>query len=273
MNIDGKKLLKIGEKHQKLFESTNINPYAYYINSIPYYFVFYKNKWTGTEKGFAIITPEKGDKNDTDYAFTAHINYGITANNIRDGRSRLDINTKLFHQDVKEYLENILNQEELDSENKTIYKRTYELLVNIEELQKKFVDLWEEAKKLIDNVDDKGYFTDDEMEKLIQYMPTFNLIQYKQLQPRYNNRRDFDYIYNNRNKIIQPNSTKLNKLLAEMTSDSASAHLQGSLDLLTRNIVVSNQESYDELHRKWDVFYRRDLQDRIEKEIQLLRYP
>lgn len=273
MNIDGKKLLKLGEKHQKLFESTNINPYAYFIDSIPYFFVFYKSKWTGEEKGFAIISPEKKDKDVADSAFIAHINYGITANNVRDGESRLDINHKLFHKDVKDYLGNTLSQESLDAENETIYKRSYDLLVYIENLQIEFEELWKKAKQLIDYIDEKGFFTDNEMERLINYIPTFNLIQYKQLKPRYDNRKDFDYIYNNQKKISQSNSIKLNKLLKEMTSDFAKPDLQGSLDLLTKNIVVSNRDSYDELYKKWDAFYRKDLQDRIEKEIKFIRHP
>lgn len=272
MNIDSKKLLKLGEKHQKLFESTNINPYAYFYDNTPYYFVAYKSKWSGTTKGFAIITPEKGNSQAATYAFSAHTNYAITANIIEGGSDRANVDFTL-HKSVREYLQNVLKDENLDFNKEKIYKRAYTIIDNMLRLQNEFVELWEEANQFVNDTDSKGYFTDEEMEKLIKYIPVFNLIQYKQLKPRYDNRTDFDVIYQNRDNLNRKTSFTEENMLKEMTSGTTEGELEGLLHSLTKNIIINDKHSYDEIHNKWLEYYRHGLQDRVEKDIKILRYP
>ncbi|WP_175614749.1 hypothetical protein [Piscibacillus halophilus] len=271
MNVDKKRHLELGKIHKKGFEKIEVNPYAYFIDDTPYYFVLYKSRFIGTERGYAIISPEQHeDKNVKREVFAAHIKYAITTNNIEDGldRTRVELTS---HEKVKVHLENILSIEQL--KNRDVYKRAFETLELMFTLQEEFNEQWNEAQRRIDDINKKGFFSEDDLEELMSYIPTFNLIQYKQLHKRYINREDFDFIYENRNHLKQSKSLIDIKILKSMTSPYVKQELENLLKKLTKNIVVTSFDTYDSIHQKWEDTFKRGLENRVEKEIELLRNP
>lgn len=258
MKIDGKKLLNLGEKHQKLFESTNINPYAYIIDNAAYFHVIYENKWTSKIKGYALISPDFVNKDNAIKALTPLVYYSVSEHNITNKgafREKMDIT---FLEKVREYLRDVIEQESPNM-NQELYNRAYLTIDSIIRLQDKLMKTLEEAKELIEEVYEKGFFTYEEMDQLVKYIPKFNLIQYKQLKPRYDNRKDFDVIYQNRNNVNLSNSIADSKLLKEMTSGIAEPDLERSLNELTKNIVIEEHHSYEQIYNKWLNRYYKDL--------------
>ena len=270
MNFNRNQLYKLSKKHKKSFEKVDINPYAYLKNDVPYYLVIYIKRLIGTEKGYAIISPEQEDSKESTDIFAAHIKYAITTNNIEDGldRTKVDLTS---HEKVKVYLENILSIEQL--KDRDVYKRALETIELMFTLQEEFNKQWKEAQRRIDDINKKGFFSEDDLEELMSYIPTFNLIQYKQLHKRYINREDFDFIYENRNHLKQSKSLIDIKILKSMTSPYVKQELENLLKKLTKNIVVTSFDTYDSIHQKWEDTFKRGLEDRIEKELKLLRYP
>lgn len=272
MEIDNEKLLKLGEKHQRWFENTLINPYAYIIKDVNYFYSAYKKKWSGTTKGIAIISQEAGNKEHMIRAFTAHTKYAITANIIENGRDRATVDLTI-HKKAREILKNILNEENLDIRLEEVYKRAYKTLDNMMECQNNFNEIWDEASRFVEETDEKGYFMDDELEKAIKYIPTLNLIQYKQLKPRYDNRHDFDEIYQNRKKLSRSISFMEEKMLQKLTSQENEVELERLLYTLTKNISVDEYDTFNDIHQKWLDYYRNDLNNRVERDMKLLRHP
>ncbi|GAA0603092.1 hypothetical protein GCM10009001_20110 [Virgibacillus siamensis] len=273
MEIDADKLLRLGQKHKKKFlEDTFINPYSYIIDNVSYFYAIYKNKWTGTTKGLAVITPEIGDKRNTRNVFTAHTKYAVTSNIIDNGNDRANVDLTI-HKKAKDFLKTVLDNENLEVDTKEVYTRAFETLDNMMERQNEFIKKWEEASSISKEVDEKCYFIDEDLEKLIQYIPTLNLIQYKQLKPRYDNRHDFDIIYQNRKKLRRSITTVEEKMLQKLTSQENEVELERLLYTLTKNISVNENDAFDDLHHKWLDYYRNDLGNRVERDLKLLRHP
>ncbi|MGP4108997.1 hypothetical protein [Virgibacillus sp. L01] len=272
MNMDNKALLKLGQKHSKWLESTNINLNAYKINNDSFFFVLYRGKWSTNIKGYAVISPDTDDREMALKALPPHVYYSVTENNIKDGaemRVNLDftIQKKLIG-----YLKSILDKGVLEGNNEKIYRRAYDTLNSMIELQDEMVRVWNEAEQIMNYVDEKGYFTDEEIERLIPYNIAINLIQYKQLKPRYEYCNDFDVIYQNRNSVKQYGTPIPDRMLKEMTSAVAEGELERSLDYLAGNTVVNNY-SYDEIYDKWLAKFRRNLDELVEKDKKQLRFP
>uniref|UniRef100_UPI00158B78DB hypothetical protein n=1 Tax=Piscibacillus halophilus TaxID=571933 RepID=UPI00158B78DB len=200
MSFTKKELYELGNKYKKFIEKMEVNPYAYIKNDIPYYFVLYKTRITGTEKGFAIISPRSEDHRASVDAFIAQCKFVLTENNIKNNSNRKKVKLE-SHKKVKDYLETVLNKEFLESEQNKIYQRAFETIECMFKLQMEFNNVWESANNLINRVIEQEYFTNKELEELLDYIPTLNLIQYKQLYRRYHYCEDFDYIYENRHQI------------------------------------------------------------------------
>ncbi|SEP95376.1 hypothetical protein SAMN05216232_1435 [Virgibacillus subterraneus] len=274
MEVNKEKLIKWAKKNKKMFENENVNGQAYKTNNILFYYVFYTKKWGSEQKGFSIISPNKFNKDEAINALNAHTYYALTANNIEDyGSFRAGLNFQL-HSKMKEYLKSILDDGVLDNEKQINYQRAYGIMDSMLKLQDELIELWEESKQLLDCIKENGYFTDEEIERLKKLIPSFNLIQYKQLKPRYDFRKDFDVIYENRNNLKKYGSLIQNRMLNEMRSEVSEVGLERSLNELTKNIVVGNDyDSDNALYDKWYNALIRDIDARIEQDIKLLRYP
>ncbi|SEP98347.1 hypothetical protein [Piscibacillus halophilus] len=273
MNFDKKRLLELGKIHKKDFEKIEVNPYAYFIDDTPYYFVLYKSRFIGTERGYAIISPTQSvDHNKSTEAFAAFFKFIITKKNIENGVDRTNVELS-SHEEVKNYLEIVLKKESLDTNTKEIYRRAFETLDQMFKLQNEFNGLWNDAKKFLEMIDEKNIFSREELEQLLNYVPSLNLIQYKQLHKRYVNSDDFNYIYKNRNELTKTNSLIKPNTLKGMTSQIVKSELENLINNLTRDINITSFDSYDSIHQKWDVTYRRGLEDLINEKINHLRYP
>ncbi|WP_087973443.1 hypothetical protein [Oceanobacillus rekensis] len=123
-------------------------------------------------------------------------------------------------------------------------------------------------------MDQKGLFTDKEIEKVLHYIAMETLIQYKQFKGQYDNCRDFDVIYENRDHLqIKPFEKYVDHIVLQgMTSEVAEQRLKNSLDRFTRNRNLENMsetEIYDELRKT----YRKGLDVRVQQTKYMLRYP
>ena len=273
MNFEREKLQKLGKKHKNFFEKVEVNPYAYFIDDTPYYFVLYKTRLIGKEKGYAIISPEQHeDKNVKREVFAAQVKFVITKNNIEEVSGRRKVNLT-SHEKVRNYLENVLKTESLEAGQKEVYGRAFKTLEQMFKLQEEFNNVWEKANKLANDAVNKGYFTKDELEELISYPPLFNIIQYKQLHQRYIYAEDFDFIYNNRHHIKHSHNLINGQLLKSMTTQYVKQELENLIDTLTKNIVVTSLDSYEVIHQKWVTYYEGVLEERVNEEIHHLRHP
>ncbi|WP_077327800.1 hypothetical protein [Virgibacillus siamensis] len=270
MKISAKKLLKLAEKHKKFFENTTVNLNGFMVNNAVYYFAIYENKMTASIKGYAVVTPDNGNKNDALKALTPHVYYSVSEHNITNkGESRANLDFSM-HEKIKMYLKTVIDSEILDSEKEVIYKRAYDTLNSMQELQNQLINLLTRARNIIERVNEKGLFTFEEVECLVKYIPEFDLIQYKQLKPRYDTRKDFDFIYQNRENVNESVDTNL---LREMTSSAAEDDLERSLNELTKDRVLGEHYSYKELYDKWLNRYYRDLDELVEVDHEKLRFP
>lgn len=141
-------------------------------------------------------------------------------------------------------------------------------------LQHEIVELWHEAQAMNDLVEKKGFFTDKEMEKVIEYVTIGGWIQYKQFKDRYENQESFDVIYANRNNSnikLYEQFTNPN-ILKEMAGSSAAQQLKQSMDRMTDGMDMShmNKEEYFDY---WTQTYKKRLDDRVESMKNKLRYP
>ncbi|WP_157087623.1 hypothetical protein [Oceanobacillus damuensis] len=169
MNKREKELFKLAKKYQKFFENTTINADAYQLNNCPYYLAFYKSKFGGEVKATAVISNDLSyKKEDAMKAFSALVYYFISWNNVEDSvgeRAKLDI---LIWEEVRDYLNTVVESGLLAYENEIIYRRSLRSMQLTIELQHEMVELWHEAKSMNDSVVEKGCFTDEEVEKVIK---------------------------------------------------------------------------------------------------------
>lgn len=275
MNKREKELFKLGKKYQKWFENTAINADAYQLNSCSYYLAFYKSKLGGEVKATAVISTDSNYKKvDAMKAFTALVSYFITWNNVEDSigeRAKLNI---LIWKETRDYLRNIIEAGLSLNEKEVIYRRSLRIIESMIDLQYEMIDLWHEAKSMNDFVVKRGFFIDEEVEKVIEYVTLGGWIQYKQFQERYENREDFDVIFANRNdpniksfeQFSDPNTLK------EMTSSASTQQLKQSMDRMTDGMDMSHmdKEAYCDY---WIRTYKKRLDDRVENMKKQLRYP
>ncbi|MBP1971429.1 dsDNA-binding SOS-regulon protein [Virgibacillus natechei] len=274
MQIDNEKLLKLGKKYQKWLEATSVNLDAYKINGNAYYLANYTSKFSTKIKAYAVISPDSNDKEEAMQAISPHFYFSISSNNILDSTAKRAKRDFSVLEKIRDYLKIIVESEVLDPKKEIIYQRSLNILQSMTDLQYEMIQLWEGSQSLENTVVERGVFTDTDIEKVMHYVILTDLIQYKQFKDRYDNCKDFDVIYENRNNPeIKPYEKYLDsKILKGMTSEAAEDQLKGSLDRLTQNQYLGNM-SESEIYDKWMKSYKEGLDTRVQKEIKMLRYP
>ncbi|GAB3047713.1 hypothetical protein [Virgibacillus ainsalahensis] len=272
--IDEKELLKLGKKHQKWLEDTTINLAAYTIHNRSYYLSHYASKFSTKVKAYAVISPDSQYKDEALQAIQPHIYFSISQNNLRDSteeRAKYDVS---ILEEIRDYIGSILDSNVLDSGNEMIYQRSFNILQSMIDLQYEMVQLWEDVKSLEATVNERGFFGDDDVEKIVHYVITTDLIQYKQFKNRHYFCRDFDVIYEKRNtpKIIKHGNSLDDSLLKGMTREAAEQQLKNSLELLTKNREVGHRSEGD-IYDMWMKSYREGLDERVKQTKNMLRYP
>lgn len=274
VQIDSKKLLKMGEKHQKWLEDTSVNLDAYKINGNAYYLVNYQSKFSTKEKGYAIISPDSSDRTEALKSIKPHMYFAISSNNLLEsGSHRANLNFSVWEK-IRDYLKFILESGVLNPRDRTIYQRSLNIMQTMIDLQHEMIQLFEDSQSLEAKVVKNGYFTDDDVNEALHYIVVGNLIQYKQFKDRYDSCKDFDIIYDNRNNPeIKPFEKYLdNKILKGMTSEVAEPQLKKSLDGITKDNYVDHMtesEIYDLFMKR----YQEGLDKRVQQAKDILRYP
>ncbi|MEC5424938.1 hypothetical protein QGM71_15735 [Virgibacillus sp. C22-A2] len=272
--LEGQKLLKMGKKHQKWFESTSVYLDAYLINNHAYYLAIYKGRFSNSLKGHAILSPDSNDREEALQALFSLAHFYISYGNVeKSGKERAELDFSVLVE-VRDYLKGIVDSGVLEHNKEIIYLRSLNIIQNMLTLQDEMVDLWREAQELYENVQKRGYIADEDIEKTICYPPVIQLIQYKQFKNRYDNRKDFDIIYENRNDPrIKPYVTSLeHRVLKAMTSNAAEQQIKETLDLLTKDFDFTN-ESESEMYEIWLEFFKESIEARVEDFKKTLRYP
>ncbi|MEC5424937.1 hypothetical protein QGM71_15730 [Virgibacillus sp. C22-A2] len=272
--LEGQELLRLGKKHQKWFESTSVNLDAYLINNHAYYLAIYKGRFSHKLKGHAILSPDLNDREEALQALAPLVYFALSFGSVEEGakeRGELDFSVL---EEVRDYLKSIVDSGVLEKNMEIIYGRSLDIIQNMLELQAELVELWKETIDFYNKVGEIGYFTDEDIEKSIRYIPTFELIQYKQFEDRYDNCYDFDIIYENRNDPkIKPYATTLeHHVLKAMTSKASEKQIKETLDLFTRSYDFrnkSNAERYQILLN----YCKNGIEARLEDFKKTLRYP
>ncbi|MEC5424936.1 hypothetical protein QGM71_15725 [Virgibacillus sp. C22-A2] len=272
--LEGQELLRLGKKYQKWFEGTSVNLDAYLINNHAYYLAIYKGRFSHSLKGHAILSPDSNNREEALQALSPLVYFGASNANVEEGvRERAELNFSVL-EEVRDYLKSIVDADVLGHNKEIIYRRSLTIIQNMLALQEQMIDLWKETKDFYDKVNDRGYFTDEDLDQSLNYIPVGNLIQYKQFKDRYDNRKDFDIIYENRNDTrIKPYVTSLeHRVLRAMTSKAAEQQIKDTLDLLTRGYDFSNK-SESEMCQMWLDFFLEGMEERVEDFKKTLRYP
>lgn len=272
--IDPQKLLKMGKKCKKWLESISVNLDAYIVNGHAFYLAIYEGKFSSDEKGYAVLSPDINNKKEALQAFKPHIYYGIS-NGIMEEKikTRAELDFTVW-EDIRDYLEGVVEANVLEPKLQTIYSRSLTILKEMIRLQKEMIALWHESHSFYENINQKGYFTDEDIETSIKFGPVTNLIQYKQFKDRYEYRGDFDVIYENRNNpVIQPFTTNLqHRVLKAMTSLEAERDIKATLDLLRNDCDLTNK-SDAEIKEIWLKYFKNGLDTRVKEIKEILRYP
>jgi hypothetical protein len=266
--------LNLSKEYKKSFEVYLITPYAYKLNGAFFYLAFYEGKFSGKEKGQAVVSRDSDSKKELMKSFYPLSYYGLSLNQVDGvGAERANLNMQVFH-DMKSYLESIVKGNVLDKENKFIYERALKNINKTIALQDDIIQLYQEAKSLHKKVREKGFFTDEDLEQLAGYLPYIEIIQYNQSKCRYEHRTDFDVIYKNRNHPdIKPfNTFADDNVLRELTSNYSGIELEKSLKYLSDNKDISDWT--EEEHYQWLMEKQRKSADnRIAEFKNRLRYP
>ncbi|WP_010098579.1 hypothetical protein [Ornithinibacillus scapharcae] len=268
-------LLKLGVKHQKMFESTTVNLHAYKLHNKIFYLTQFKNKFTAKLKATGLICTQEADKQEYMQAFKQLIYYSVTYNNIRDGiEERAKLNVQVF-EEIKSYLRGLLDSNLLVNDDEVaIYKRQLEVMEKSLALQEEMVEIWNEINIMDKEIVERGYFTDEELEKQIGYIPISGWIQYAQMKIQYDYKEDFDLIYEN---SINPNFKKYENFtkpdtLKNMTSNIAGPQLKKSMDRMTDGIDMSHM-TREEYISYWLKTYKDRLEERFLVEWDKIRFP
>ncbi|HLR14512.1 MAG TPA: hypothetical protein VK144_01715, partial [Bacillota bacterium] len=203
-----------------------------------------------------------------------HVYYGVTNNtmmNIGKQLASLQMTPLLT---MKNYIQSIVDAHVLDLEEEKVYTRAYDTLRDMEIQQKELVKLSEKADVLYEKVQKRGYFTDNDVEKSVEFIPQLNLIQYKQVKDRYAYRTDFDLIYQKRNedsiKQVAPKPDV--RLLKNMTSRNAGPDMKETLVAIEEGEDFSNKTD-EQLIRIFTTRLNKGLHDYAQKSREMMRHP
>lgn len=273
--IEPNELLNMGMVYQKRKEMTTVNLDAYMIKGLPYYLAVYQGKvFSSGDKGYAILSSDRGNEKDALASLQPHIYYGITSRTMQTlgkQRAAFDFSPK---RSVQAYIKRIVEAGVLDEERQPIYERAYATIENMLDLQEDLIALVKEAEELYEEVKNRGYFTNKDVQQSIDFLPRLNLIQYKQYKDRYIHRLDFDGIYQNRKKpeIKQYAPLVSSVLLKRMTSKFAGPVMKESMEQLEEEKGFS-QKTDDEMITIWTRNLQKNLHQHAERARAMVRNP
>lgn len=202
MDINNDELKELAEKHKKIFEKVTISYGAYKINQNHYYLVVYKRKKIN---GLAIISPQSTrDINECLEALTWLTRYNQFRNiAFIHVDFRANVNFDSFYA-IKNFLEKVLQNVSLSSDEKRIFEESLLALQTIINLQHQLISDYEtflEKEKKVERGEIK-VVTKEHIYDVLHFINTFDYIQYKQLTTQYNNISAFKEI----NKLARNNS-------------------------------------------------------------------
>lgn len=256
--MNKERLINLAKKHKKTFETYSIKRYAYLVNEKPFYFCRYNSKYGDKKvKGYAIISPDSNNNTIQMKALEPLIEYSVSIHNIMEvGGYRSKVNFTVFYE-VQEYLRRIVEEKVVHNEKDKIYKRSLSVLENMINVQQKLVGKYKEALNKYDLVKEKGFITDVDIKEIKSYIPLLMWLQYKQYIDRYDNRTDFDVIYENRNnkEVKQFENFSDPRTLKQMTTKVAEKEMEEGLSRVSYNKNLRdlteeqyNQVVYDKFH-------------------------
>jgi hypothetical protein len=242
-NLNSKELIKLGKIHKKWTELVTMNNFPYLVNNKRYYLAYYYPRFTTNVNSYAVVSPDSGNKRDSDIAFKPLVYFSITISNIDlvvTKRASLKYNVWL---EVRNYLKSVLEDNVLDYNLEIYYERSYKIIEKMISLQEEMIQMKEEYDKFVKIISDRGYFIDEDIDKSLKLAPTINWLQYDQFTDRYKYRHDFDVIYENQNNWELKkymNAFRDKSTLYNMTSKVAEKQIKETLDLLGEGSDLSH---------------------------------
>lgn len=250
--LDSKKVISLAKIYKKVFETYSVKRYAYLVNENPMYFCRFNSKHGEKKiKGYAILSPTEGNEQDQMKSLAPLVHYSVSIHNIIEvGEYRSNLNFAVFHE-VKEYLNNIVNSNILENDLSETYKRSLLIVENMIICQQKLEETYKEAMSKYNLVKEKGYITDDDISEVKSYIPMLMWLQYKQYIDRYVNRKDFDLIFENKNKKEIKKFEKFSDpdTLKQMTTNMAEQEMKEGLSRVTYNKDLRgiSEDEYNEI--------------------------
>lgn len=212
-----------------MFENYFVNRFAYVINGNPFYFANFKRGDETT--GYAILSPSSNNKEDHLKAMEPLLHYSVAIRNITtDIKYRASIDFSILYE-VRDYLRNVTTSDVLNNGYDIIYNRALNIIQSMIDSQEELKEAYQNAIEKYENDKEKGYITDEDISEMKGYLSIFMRLQYKQFRDRYDNRSDFDIIFEKRNEkeINQFESFTDSNTLREMTSKRAEKDLESAL--------------------------------------------
>ena len=251
-NIDDK-LNKSAEKHKKILEKMTINFGAYKVNNNDYYLVVYKRKKIN---GLAIISPQS----------TTNINECLEAlkwltryNQFRNialvhAGFKTNVNFDSFYT-VQNFLEKVLQNVSLSTNEKMIFEEGNQALQTIINLQQQLITAYKTFLEREQKVElgEINIITKKHINEVLNFINTFDYIQFTQLTTQYNQISAFKEINKlaYKNADIQPFMDSAVKTYLEEFVISK-ANLRKNINKVTHvpHIEQLSKEEHIEIARK-----------------------
>lgn len=261
--ITANELLKLGKRHKKWNEDVTIELFPYAINNHRYYLAYYLGKFSREIKNIAILSPDSSNKDEALNALKQLVYFTITFDKVENNtKTRAELNFEIYGE-IRNYLRNILNSGVLQPEFIDIYDRSYKVVDKTLRLQDEMLELRSRVNKFAQDILDRGYFIDSDIDEVLSLFPAPGWIQYQQFYDSYRYRNDFDVIYKNENnpELIPFFKFRDPKTLFNMTSGIAEEQLKKSLDIVTDKQDMSNF-SKEDYFNYWTKKFEKGLSDR-----------
>jgi hypothetical protein len=272
--LDGNKILKLGKKHKKWGEDVTVEIFPYVLNSNRYYLAYYFKKFTREVKEIAIVSPDSVDRDEALEALKPLTYFTITFGKLEENtKARAELDYSIYLE-IRDFLTTILESGLLSHDLKNVYNRSLKIMEGMIQSQEEMLELREKVNQFAQGLLHKGYFDEQDIKVALELFPEPGWIQYEQFYNRYQNRKDFDVIYENSSspQLRQLFTFRDPKTLYNMTSQVAESQLMKSLDILTDSKDMSGFTKEDYFNY-WTTKFKKGLADRNEELRKKIRYP
>ena len=257
--MTNKERLALAKPYKKMFETVLVNEEGYVYDEQLYLLAFYKSTFGDQFKGRAVVSPEPiPSKKVERHVFQKLLTYGIAVSQAKTiGKSRAKFDMTPFNE-VYRYVKEIVLADVLEGEQAERYRRLMKAMERHLLAQKKIVQLYVDILTFNSDVMLRGYFRDDELEQMVDYIMEFDYYLYVQKVTIVRHLEDFDAMYEEwRSSEVKPFSKFAKKdSLKAVTSDVVRKRYKEAIEHFEEGEDLSHLSKEQFIVKKRDAFKR-----------------